>query len=136
MYFTNVIDLTFVNNSIKVLVKTIEICNMSCVGCKSLSKKKIIILASITSVAAVILYHSFTINPITTLTALPFLLLPLIGCVVMFGVILGFVFLAGRFSKKSDESNDSSYTSKSNDMNETITSIEINRDNEERINQY
>lgn len=71
---------------------------MWCIGCKSLSKKKIIILTSITTVAAVILYYSFTINPVTTLAVLPFLL-PFVGCIVMCGVIMGVMFLRGRFQK-------------------------------------
>jgi hypothetical protein len=101
---------------------------MWCIGCKSLSKKKIIILASITSVAAVILYYSFTINPVTTLAVLPFLL-PLVGCIVMCGVIMGVMFLAGRFSKKSDKSNGSCCTSESIDMSETNTKPKIKTNN-------
>ena len=96
---------------------------MLCIGCKNLSKKKIVILASITSVAAVILYYSFTINPVTTLAVLPFLL-PFIGCIVMCGVIMGVMFLARRFSKKSDKSNDSCCTNKSISMNKTNTKQE------------
>ena len=103
--------------------------SMWCIGCKSLSKKKIIILASITSVAAVILYYSFTINPVTTLSVLPFVILPLLGCIVMCGVILGVMFLVGRFSKKSYKSNDSCCTSESIDMSETTTKPEINTNN-------
>ncbi len=99
-----------------------------CIGCKSLSKKKIIILALVTAVAAVVLYYSFTINPVTTLAILPFLL-PFVGCIVMCGVILGVVFLAGRFSKKSDKSHNSCCTSESTDMSESITKPEINTNN-------
>jgi len=98
---------------------------MLCIGCKNFSKKKIIILASITSVAAVILYYSFTVNPVTTLAVLPFLL-PFVGCIVMCGVIMGVMFLARRFSKKSYKSNGSCCTNESIDMNKTNTKQEFN----------
>ena len=101
---------------------------MWCIGCKNPSKKKIIILASITSVAVIILYYSFTINPVTTLAVLPFLL-PFVGCIVMCGVIMGVMFLAGRFSKKSDKLNGSCCTSESTDVSETTTKPEINTNN-------
>lgn len=96
---------------------------MLCIGCKNLSKKKIIILASIISVAAVILYYSFTVNPVTTLAVLPFLL-PFVGCIVMCGVIMGVMFLARRFSKKSYKSNGSCCTNESIDMNKTNIKLE------------
>lgn len=96
---------------------------MLCIGCKNLSKKKIIILASIISVAAVFLYYSFTVNPVTTLAVLPFLL-PFVGCIVMCGVIMGVMFLVGRFSKKSDKSNDSCCINESIDMNKTNIKLE------------
>lgn len=101
---------------------------MWCIGCKSLSKKQIIILTSITFVVAVILYYSFTINPVITLAVLPFLL-PLVGCIVMCGIIMGVMFLAGRFSKKSNKSNGSCCTSESIDMSETTKKPEINTNN-------
>lgn len=98
---------------------------MWCIGCKSLSKKKIIILALVTTVIAVVLYYSFTINPVTTLAVLPFLL-PFIGCLVMCGVMLGIMFLVGRFSKKSDELHNSCCTSESTGMSESKPEFNTN----------
>ena len=102
--------------------------SMWCIGCKSLSKKKIIILALVTAVAAVILYYSFTINPVITLAILPFLL-PVLGCIIMCGVMMGAMYLAGRFSKKSDKSHNSCCVSESTDMEESVTKPEINTNN-------
>lgn len=100
---------------------------MGC-NCKNLSKKKIIILASIVSVAAIILYYSFTINSAITLSVLPFVL-PFFGCIVMCGVMVGAMFLAGRFSKKPDKSHNSCGASKSTEIKESATKPEIDSNN-------
>lgn len=77
---------------------------MWCIGCnsKNLSKKKIVILASIVATAAVVLYYSFTINSVIALAVLPFLL-PFLGCIIMCGVMSGAMFLSNRFSKRSSK---------------------------------
>lgn len=99
-------------------------------GCnsKNLSKKKIIILASIIAATAVILYYSFTINSAITLTVLPFVL-PFLGCIIMCGVMVGAMFLAGRFSKKSDKSHNSCGMNESVEIRESITKPEIDTNN-------
>lgn len=99
-------------------------------GCnsKNLSKKKIIILASIIAATAVILYYSFTINSAITLTVLPFVL-PFLGCIIMCGVMVGAMFLAGRFSKKSDNSHNSCGMNESAEIRESITKPEIDTNN-------
>ena len=103
---------------------------MWCIGCnvKSFSKKKIIILVSAIAVIATVLYYSFTINPVITLTVLPFIL-PFLGCIIMCGVIGGVMFLGNRFSKKLNKSRNSCCTSESSDMNKSITKLGINTDN-------
>jgi len=103
---------------------------MLCLGCnsKNLSKKKIIILASIIAAAAVILYYSFTINSAVTLTVLPFVL-PFLGCIIMCGVMVWVMFLAGRFSKKSDKLHDSCGMNESAEVRESITKPEIDINN-------
>jgi len=97
---------------------------MSCIGCgiNNLSKKKKIILLSVISAMAVILYYSYTINSAITLTVLPFVL-PFLGCIVMCGVMVGAMFLAGRFSKKSDISH--SCSTNELKMTEPMTKPEI-----------
>lgn len=103
---------------------------MLCIGCnsKNLSKKKIIILASIISVVAVILYYSSTLSPAITLAVLPFVL-PLLGCIIMCGVMAGAMFLSGRFSKKSDKLHDSCNVTESSETSKSITKPGIDIDN-------
>lgn len=103
--------------------------NMFCMGCnsKNLSKKKIIILASVIAASAVILYYSFTINSAITLTVLPFVL-PFLGCIIMCGM-MGAMFLAGRFSKKSDKSHNSCGMDELVKVSESVAKPEIDANN-------
>jgi len=76
---------------------------MWCLACnsKNLSKKRIVTMALIVGAIGGVLYYSSTINSALTVAVLP-IILPFLGCIIMCGVMAGWMFLSGRLSKKSE----------------------------------
>lgn len=79
------------------------------------------ILSSAAVAIAAVLYYSFTINSVIPLAVLPFVL-PLLGCIIMCGVMGGAKFLSGRLSKKSDgKSHHSCCMNQSDEIKKSVT---------------